>query len=65
MYEDSHTRMEVKLRPEYRVICELRGRVGNWIYRTRKDAKGKTKIFAHYSPKKGCDPDPELGRLFE
>ena len=56
--------MEVKLRPEYRVISELRGRVGNWIYRTRKDAKGQTKIFAHYSPKKGCNPNPEWGKLF-
>ena len=57
--------MEVKLKPEYRMIRELHGRVGNWIYRTRKDANGETKIFANYSPKKNQDPDPEWGKLFE
>lgn len=57
--------MEVKLKPEYRMISELHGRVGNWVYRTRKYANGEKKIFAHYSPKKGKDPDPQCGRLFE
>ena len=57
--------MEVKLKPEYRMIHELHGRVGNWIYRTRKYANGETKIFANYSPKKNQDPDPKWGKLFE
>ena len=57
--------MEISLKPEYRMIRELHGRVGNWIYRTRKYADGKTKIFAQYSPKKGCDPNPKYGKLFE
>lgn len=57
--------MEVTLKPQYRMISEIHGRVGNWIYRTRKDTKGNTKIFAHYSPKKGNDPDPKWGKLFE
>ena len=57
--------MEVKLKPEYRMIHELHGRVGNWIYRTRKYANGETKIFANYSPKKNGDPDPKWGKLFE
>ena len=57
--------MEIQLKPEYRMIHELHGRVGNWIYRTRKYANGKTKIFANYSPKKNHDPDPKWGKLFE
>ena len=56
--------MEVQLKPEYRMIHELHGRVGNWIYRTRKYANGETKIFANYSPKKNGDPDPKWGKLF-
>lgn len=57
--------MEIQLKPEYRMIHELHGRVGNWIYRTRKYANGKTKIFANYCPKKDRDPDPNWGKLFE
>ncbi len=57
--------MEVKLKPEYRMFSELHGRVGNWIYRTRKYANGETKIFANYSPKKNGNPDPNFGKLFE
>lgn len=57
--------MEVKLKPEYRMIRELHGRIGNWIYKTRKDANGKPKIFAQYWPKKNSNPDPNLGKLFE
>ena len=56
--------MEVKLRDELWMIKELRGRVGNWIYRTRKGKDGKPKIFAHYKPKPGKNPDPEIGKLF-
>ena len=55
--------MEVKLKPEYWMIQAIHGRLGNWIYRTRKK-DGKTKIFAHYSPREGRDPDPEIGKLF-
>ena len=57
--------MEVKLKKEFRMIHELHGRVGNWIYRTRKYANGKTKIFASYSPNKNHDPDQKWGKLFE
>lgn len=57
--------MEIKLKPEYRMIRELHGRIGNWIYRTRKKANGETKIFAHYSPRKDYDPNPKWGKLFE
>ena len=57
--------MEVTLKPQYRMLSEIHGRVGNWIYRTRKNANGKTKIFANYSPKKNHDPDPKWGKLFE
>lgn len=57
--------MEVKLKPEYRMIRELHGRIGNWIYKTRKDANGEPKIFAQYWPKKYSNPDPNLGKLFE
>jgi hypothetical protein len=56
--------MEVKLKPEYCMIRELHGRVGNWIYRTRKNANGEAKIFAHYSPKKNGNPNPDYGKLF-
>ena len=55
--------MEVKLRPEFWMIQELHGRVGNWIYRTRKE-DGKTKIFANFSPKKGREADTEYGKMF-
>ena len=57
--------MEVKLKSEYRMISELHGRIGNWIYRTKKDANGEPKIFAQYRPKKGGDPDSKWGKLFE
>ena len=57
--------MEVKLLPEYCMIHELHGRIGNWIYRTRKSANGDTKIFANYSPRKYHDPDPKWGKLCE
>ena len=56
--------MKVKLRPEFWMIREIHGRVGNWIYRTRKGKNGKPEIYAHYSPKKGSDPDPEKGKMF-
>jgi len=57
--------MEVKLLPEFWMIRELHGRIGNWIYRTRKYANDESKIFAHYSPKKNGDSDPKWGKLFE
>ena len=47
------------------MISELHGRIGNWIYRTKTDAKGEPKIFAQYRPKKDGDPDPKWGKLFE
>ena len=47
------------------MIRELHGRIGNWIYKTRKDANGKPKIFAQYWPKKNSNPDPNSGKLFE
>ena len=56
--------MEVKLKPEYRMFCELHGRIGNWIYRTRKYPNGAKKIFAYYSPKEGENPNPGFGKLF-
>lgn len=56
--------MEVKLKSEYRMVSAIHGRVGNWIYRTRKKANGEIKIFAFYSPKKDSDPDPKYGKLF-
>lgn len=63
--ENDSKNMEVKLKPEYRMISELHGRIGNWIYRTKKDANGEPKIFAQYRPKKGGNPDPKWGKLFE
>ena len=56
--------MEVKLRPEYRMIEELRGRVGNWVYRTKKGKDGKPRIFAQYRPKPGRESDTEYGKMF-
>ena len=56
--------MEVKLKPEFWMFSELHGRVGNWIYRTRKKENGEIKVFAHYRPKKGSNPNPEYGKLF-
>ena len=56
--------MEVKLKPEFRMFCELHGRIGNWIYKTRRYPNGERKIFAYYSPKEGDNPNPEFGKLF-
>lgn len=56
--------MLVKLKPEFSAIRELHGRVGNWVYRTWKDANGEPKIYAQYRPRKDRDPDPKWGKLF-
>lgn len=56
--------MLVKLKPEFSAIRELHGRVGNWVYRTWKDANGEPKIYAQYRPRKDQDPDPKWGKLF-
>ena len=57
--------MLVKLKPEFSMIHELHGRVGNWVYRTWKDATGEPKIYAQYRPRKDRDPDPKWGKMFE
>ena len=32
-------------------IVAIRGRLGDFVYRTRKQADGTYKTFVHYSPK--------------
>jgi hypothetical protein len=33
-------------------ILAIHGRLGDYVYRSRKQADGSYKVFAHYSPKK-------------
>jgi len=33
-------------------IAAIHGRLGDFIYRSRKQADGTYKVYAHYSPKK-------------
>ena len=40
-------------------IVAIHGRLGDYVYRTRKQADGSNKVFVHYLPKKKKKKKPK------